>query len=232
MKAGIYIIKNTVTEKLYVGSTNNFSVRWKRHVLDLNRGNHTGLKLQRAWLKYGEAAFQFLVIEYVADTSLLMEREQHWLDTLRCVELGYNVLPTAGSNRGYKLSKAHKAALSFAGNIHSEESKRKMSLAAQNRVVSEQTKEKMRNFNLGKTKSPEMKAKMRAIALARPPMSTESREKISVAKLGKQLSEETKLKMSASQKGKVYSEETKLRLSIAATKAHARRKALQLLETI
>lgn len=100
MKSGVYIIKNTVTEKLYVGSTNNFSVRWKRHICDLNKQTHTGIKLQRAWNKYGSLAFEFCVIEYVDNLASLMEREQHWLNTLKSVELGYNTLPTAGSNRG------------------------------------------------------------------------------------------------------------------------------------
>lgn len=168
MKSGVYIIENKVNGKLYVGSTNNFSTRWKRHICDLNKQIHTGTKLQRAWNKYGQSSFEFCVIEYVDNPAILMEREQHWLDTLKSVDLGYNTLPIAGSSRGRKLSEAHKVAFLFTGNKHSEESKKKMSVAAKNRGVSEETKEKMRNAQLGKTRSNEMKAKMRAIALARP----------------------------------------------------------------
>lgn len=178
MKSGVYIIKNTISGKLYVGSTNNFSMRWKRHICDLNKQIHTGTKLQRAWDKYGQDSFEFCVIEYVNNTAILMEREQHWLDTLKSVELGYNTLPTAGSSRGHKLSEAHKAAFLFKGKTHSEESKRKMSIAAQNRVVSEETKLKQSLAKLGK------------------PMSEAAKEKLRVGALGRVCSEEHKQAMS------------------------------------
>lgn len=224
MKSGVYIIKNVVTEKLYVGSTNNFPTRWKRHVLDLNRGNHTGTKLQRAWIKYGQSAFEFSIIEYVEDSTLLMAREQHWLDTLRAVDFGYNTLPTAGSNRGHKLSEAHKIAFLFTGHSHSEESKKKMSIAAQNRVVSEETKLKISVSKLGKPMAESTKEKMRVLATGRT-HSEETKQLFSLQRKGRKMSEQTRLNMSAAAKGKVYSEETKLKLSIAATLAHARKKA-------
>ncbi len=184
MAAGIYIIQNKIDSKMYVGSTNNFNVRWKRHILDLNKRIHTGQKLQRAWIKYGQDSFEFKIIEHVKDLTILLQREQHWLDLLKVVKFGYNVLPTAGNNSGYKLSEAHKEALSFKGRHHTNESKVKMSLAAKNRVISDETKAKMRTAKLGKKGSEEMKAKMRIIAT------------------GRKHSEETKAKMSQSRKGK------------------------------
>jgi len=183
LKSGIYIIKNLVDDKIYVGSTNNFRVRWQRHIRDLDLGIHAGSKLQRAWIKYGKDNFEFAVIEYVDNLELLLIREQYWLDCLCAVKFGYNVLPTAGSNVGHKLSEAHKAALSFKGKRHSEESKLKMSLAAKNRIVSDETRSKLSVARSGKKMSEETKAKMRVIGTGRK-HSKETCEKMSQQRKG------------------------------------------------
>lgn len=36
-----------------------------------------------AWLEYGGAAFEFRILEMVSDASLLLIREQMWIDTFR-----------------------------------------------------------------------------------------------------------------------------------------------------
>ncbi len=224
MISGIYIIENTADGKVYVGSTNNFKVRWQRHMHDLNKGIHTGGKLQRAWAKHGRNSFEFHVIEYVKDLSTLLSREQYWLDKLQSVRRGYNILPTAGNNSGHKLSASHKAVLSFKGRKHSEESKQRMSIAAQIRIVSAETKRKQSIARLGKKMSDETKEKMRIIGTGRT-HSEETRKKLSASHTGKTLPIEVRLKMSNSTKGKLVSEETRRKLSIAATKAHARKKS-------
>ena len=35
--SGIYQIKNTQNNKIYIGSSTNFSMRWKKHKYDLNK---------------------------------------------------------------------------------------------------------------------------------------------------------------------------------------------------
>lgn len=112
--AGIYVIRNTLNGKRYVGSAKSFKVRFRTHRKYLRAGRHHSNKLQRAWTKYGEAAFLFEIIEIVEDQTQLREREQHWIDTLDPVRLGYNMTPTAGSLLGFTLTKEAKDKISLA----------------------------------------------------------------------------------------------------------------------
>jgi len=94
---GIYCIE--VGEKVYVGSSQNVAKRWNEHRKLLEAGTHYNLKLQRSWTKHGPG--EFAIIE-TCERVKLIEREQFWIDELRCVELGLNLSPTAGSPRGCK----------------------------------------------------------------------------------------------------------------------------------
>ena len=101
----IYAIKNLVNGKLYVGSATNLRRRWATHLSFLRRGIHHGVLLQRAWNKYGEAAFRLEVIEEVADCSTLIQREQYWIDFHNAAKAGYNTCPIAGSTAGKRHTK-------------------------------------------------------------------------------------------------------------------------------
>ena len=52
MKTVIYKIENLLTSDCYIGSTNNYSRRSKRHFEDLKSNKHHSIKLQRAVNKY------------------------------------------------------------------------------------------------------------------------------------------------------------------------------------
>lgn len=60
---GIYIIRNTVTDKLYIGKSVDIKKRFNTHKHNLRNGRHCNKYLQRAWDKYGESAFEFCVLE-------------------------------------------------------------------------------------------------------------------------------------------------------------------------
>ena len=96
---GIYKITNLPTGRFYIGSAVDVDRRWKRHANDLDAQRHHNSKLQRAWNKYGQAAFTFELLEEVSDLTILLEREQHYMDTLKPF---YNINPKAGSALGYK----------------------------------------------------------------------------------------------------------------------------------
>ena len=65
--SGIYKIINKINGKYYVGSSVNIkdypNNRWSRHIADLNANRHHNDYLQRAWNKYGQDAFEFIIIE-------------------------------------------------------------------------------------------------------------------------------------------------------------------------
>jgi group I intron endonuclease len=102
--SGIYRITNIWTNDIYVGSAVNFKKRWNWHLKDLKGNRHSNSYLQNAWNKYGNDYFKFEIIE-CCEKEKLIEREQYWIDTLKCVRPnGYNLAPIAGNSLGIKRS--------------------------------------------------------------------------------------------------------------------------------
>lgn len=103
MKGGVYVIRNTVNGKVYVGSTKNFGRRFYAHRSELSKNKHHSQKLQRAWLKYGEGSFVFEKV-IVCGIKNLLEYEQAVIGFYSSCSNGYNILPKAGSREGHKHS--------------------------------------------------------------------------------------------------------------------------------
>ncbi len=206
--AVIYAIRHR-SGKQYVGSTARWAQRQREHRGRLRAGRHCNPHLQAAWAKYGEDAFEFVVLEIVADLNLLLIREQHWIDATQAYARGYNLLVQAGSRRGTPHSPQHRARISAAkaGHIHTE--------AAKELIREARAKQVMR---------PEAMAKTHA-AVRGVPRSAEVRLRIAAAHAGKKLSEETKAKLRAANLGSKDSPETRARKSAALKAAWARKKA-------
>jgi group I intron endonuclease len=114
VKSGIYLIKNTINGKVYVGSSIDINKRWREHLHYLRLNTHANTHLQRAWNKYGEESFKFEVIEK-CPTQKLLNREQYWIDLLEVIKKGYNLSPTAGSCLGIKKSKRQRRKMRLVG---------------------------------------------------------------------------------------------------------------------
>ncbi len=99
---GVYAIRCLPTGRVYVGSAKSIRARWRSHVRALLRGKGN-IKLQHAWNKYGESAFVFEVLEIVASTELLLEREQAHIDATGAATTGLNCRREAKSNIGIVL---------------------------------------------------------------------------------------------------------------------------------
>ncbi len=114
----IYTITNRVTGSVYVGSSvQEVRFRWHRHRTDLRRGVHHSRHLQRSWVKHGEPAFAFDVVEIVANEAMVIEREQHHIDAaIERVgrEMVYNVLLFADSRIGHHPTDETRARMSAA----------------------------------------------------------------------------------------------------------------------
>lgn len=104
---GIYIIKNKINNKVYVGSTFvKFSQRFILHKSRLNRNTHHSPHLQNAWNKYGEDAFEFKVIEILDNNEEITLREEYWINEFNAVLNGYNVTKLVEGRRFKKHTKA------------------------------------------------------------------------------------------------------------------------------
>jgi group I intron endonuclease len=79
---GVYKILNIITGQCYVGSTTHIANRVYNHEWHLRRGSHKNPKFAAAWEEFGREAFVFVALEIVSDKSLLLEREQVWIDRL------------------------------------------------------------------------------------------------------------------------------------------------------
>jgi group I intron endonuclease len=73
---GIYRITLKKLGRNYVGQSVNIRQRWATHKKELNDNEHHNNKLQRDWNKYGENAFEFVIIKRCSKHQLdFYERE-------------------------------------------------------------------------------------------------------------------------------------------------------------
>lgn len=117
---GVYEICNLHDGKAtaYVGSSVDIEKRWSSHRSRLRCGAHPNIHLQRAWDACGGDAFEWRIIEELEDGCDLLAREQYWLDR-------YLENPCTCYNF------ARDTQSPFRGRNHSNETKCKMSAAAQ-----------------------------------------------------------------------------------------------------
>jgi group I intron endonuclease len=237
---GVYAIRNTVNGKRYVGSTtSSLRGRWRRHRRELNPGKHANRKLQRAWNKYGEAAFVFEVLE-TCEREDCVEREQRWMDTLRAADdcCGYNICPVAGNTLGVKFTpKVLAKVRESLGRMHADPAVRaKMSEAlkrtwddpagraerteANRRRVTPEFRAKRSEGQRKKWEDPEYRARMTEVARERG-RDPAHRAKLSAAEKGRKLSAEAL----AIRRAALSRPETRAKMSASAKAYQARKRA-------
>ena len=114
MASGVYKITCLVDGKIYIGSSKCIENRFKVHKRQLRNKTHNNPHMKNAWSKHGEENFTFEVVEY-CDESVLLEREQFWMDLTLCYDrsIGFNNCLKSDRPLGY---------------VHTEDNKVKMSL--------------------------------------------------------------------------------------------------------
>lgn len=168
--SGIYAIQNKVTGHRYIGSAQKLSERRHQHFRDLRRGCHHNTYLQHAWNRYGEEAFEFIVLMRCDEAELLM-REQQFLDDRKPE---YNIARIADAP--------------MKGRKHTEETKAKMSLVQRGKKHAPtpaealkrmaETKRGKRNPHPGYPRSESTRRKMSESHTGKPhPHSDEQRRK-------------------------------------------------------
>ena len=187
-KAGIYSIYCTANEKQYIGSSKDIAKRWQDHRSDLRNNRHGCHHLQRAWNKYGEAAFVFNVIEHIIDPLIsakqLTDIEQIWIDAYWDQRLLFNGRPKAESTLGLSPPNKGKKGLQVAWN------KGKKGSVPWNKGKvgeyklpphSEAARLKASESNIGKHVSEETRLKLVEAWKTRPPITQETRDKLSIS---------------------------------------------------
>lgn len=223
----IYVLKNTVNQKVYVGQTVNLRKRLYAHfhVVDtIEHATHYHVlarkPLYRALAKYGIDAFKVEILEECND-EIANERECFWINTL-CAALpssGYNLTLGGEGSSGLKqtIETRQKRSDSLRGHACSVETRKKISEANKGRIKSEETRTKIRNNRpdivgdknpfFGRTHSSETKKKISA-SVKEHHKDPIVREKIGKGARGKEgafkghhHTDETKQKISESQSG-------------------------------
>lgn len=83
-KMGIYSITNTVTKKIYIGSSKNITARINHHKGLLRKKKHSNDDMISDWSEYGEASFKFEILELVSNENILLSREEFWIKETIC----------------------------------------------------------------------------------------------------------------------------------------------------
>lgn len=134
---GIYMIKNIVNGKVYIGQSVDIYTRWYNHKRDLSNSVHYNTHLQKSWNKYGESSFEFSIIKTCDQNDLdLLEVKYISLYNSCDSKFGYN-MSFGGAGGGIPNDKV-RVKLSIAnigennpmfGKHHTTETKKKISEA-------------------------------------------------------------------------------------------------------
>ena len=156
----LYKILNKNTGKAYIGQTiNEPRVRFSYHRQRLKKGTHDNEYLQRSFNKHGIDSFMFYTILKTDDLESLNLYEEQFIKILRATDrnFGYNIRPGGLNTK------------------HSEETKKKISLAGMGRPKTENEINLTRQRMIGNTYAKAQKGKK---------VSEEAKNKMSIAKQG------------------------------------------------
>ena len=129
----VYLITNTINGKQYVGITSsNITARWNRHVYSAThelKACHRRA-LHRAIRKYGKDKFSKILLYESESHEHICQMETHFI----------NLYETHGSKGGYNMTYGGEG---WFGMRHTEESKRKMSIAHTGKKLSDEHRKKI-----------------------------------------------------------------------------------------
>lgn len=87
---GIYIIRNTIDDRVYIGECTNFYKRYGRHLSQLCNNKHFNKKLQNFANKYGVDKLEFDILEVVDDNKI--DREIFYIQQYDSIKNGFNII--------------------------------------------------------------------------------------------------------------------------------------------
>lgn len=87
---GIYKITNINSEKVYVGKTNNFLIRWRTHAKRGCNIERISGEIYEAMFNEGLENFMWEIIE-ICSKEQQTEKEKYWIDFYKSNRWGYNI---------------------------------------------------------------------------------------------------------------------------------------------
>jgi group I intron endonuclease len=193
---GIYKIENVVNKKMYIGGSKNLHRRKSEHFSKLKYDKNGNYFLQKEYNEHGKDSFIFSVLIY-CEPHEINRYEQEVVNYFSKSYLLYNIcLENVNNNTGVvsrdetrkKISESHadmkKEKHPMWGREHTEETKKKISLANSGENSWMWNKRGENNPNYGKKLSEETKLKISLSGIGRVP-SEETRKNISSKKQGK-----------------------------------------------
>lgn len=184
---GIYMLKNIITGDFYIGQSIHMAHRKGCHLYELRSHRHANKHLQRAFNKYGEENFVFEVLQ-CCEESRLTEYEQAFVNIWKP---RYNMCKEC-----------------VRGMRHSDETKRKISMALTGKKLPKEQCRKISEANMGKHS-----------------LSEDHLAKLVAINTGKIVSDATKQKMHDVNTGKKLSEDHKRKIGLASKAYWTQRKA-------
>lgn len=82
---GVYAVYHRKRERWYIGSSGGMARRITAHVTLLRAGKHYNQRLQEDWVRDGEEAFAWMVIDFLpgASRDTIRDREYAWMHRIR-----------------------------------------------------------------------------------------------------------------------------------------------------
>lgn len=147
---GIYIIRNVVNGKCYIGkSETDIKKRWQAHLTLLNNNKHYNAYLQRAYNK-NVASFEFDILE-TCTVEECDDKEKYWINELKSYDRSYGYNLTYGGEGGIPTEETlEKIRMTSLGRTHTEETKRKIAESKMGKPRSEEVIRKLTNSKIGK----------------------------------------------------------------------------------
>lgn len=147
-KCGIYLIRNLINGKVYIGKSTDIYRRIVSHIssLNLEKLSNENEHLINSWKKYGKELFEYIILEECS-FELLKEKELFYIQKYNSLDrnFGYN----------FRLD-------SESGMIPLESTRNKYSIAQKKRFENKEEREKIsRTFKLFWENNPEIKERMR-----------------------------------------------------------------------
>lgn len=123
----VYQIRNLTNDKVYVGSTLNYTRRRNNHKMRLRLNKHHSQHLQNAWNRYGQENFVFEILEEIKEQNELLAAEEKWFKRTKCIErkFGYNVCKKPGGSYGVEPWNKGRVGV-FSGETKEKQSKSKL----------------------------------------------------------------------------------------------------------